>query len=107
MFVLTAVPARSPALFMEESPEGSLPAGSRVWAAGSTVEEVYTAAGVEAFTVAEVTQAEVTGNSGSFLEGNLRNGERNHAHHKSDHRNRLQTEAQLGGCPQPSGITDW
>src|SRR6266481_2461929 len=36
---------------------------------------------------AVVTPAEVTGNSVSFLDSNLRNGERNHAHEKSDTRN--------------------
>jgi hypothetical protein len=48
---------------MEALREGSRLAGSRASAAVSTVEAVSTAVGVEAFTVAEVTQAEVTGKS--------------------------------------------
>ena len=46
---------------MEELLEDSPLAGSRASAA-FTAAEVSTAAGVEAFTVAEVTAAEVTGN---------------------------------------------
>jgi hypothetical protein len=55
MFSLVVIPARSAALIMEELPEGSPLVGSRV-SAGST------AAGVEAFTVAEATAAVVAGN---------------------------------------------
>jgi hypothetical protein len=53
------IPARSAALIMEELPEDSPLAGSRASAA-FTAAEVST--GVEAFTVEEVTAAEVTGN---------------------------------------------
>ena len=61
MFSPAAIPARSAALIMEEFREDSPLAGSRASAA-FTAAEVSTAAGVEAFMVAEVTQAEVTGN---------------------------------------------
>jgi len=61
MFSLAGVPVRSAALVMEELLEDSPLAGSRASAA-FTAAEVSTAAGVEAFTVAEVTAAEVTGN---------------------------------------------
>ena len=54
MFSLVVIPARSAALIMEELLEDSLLADSRVSVAGSTVVEVSTAEGVEAFTVAEV-----------------------------------------------------
>jgi hypothetical protein len=57
MFSLAVIPARSVALIMEESPEDFLLAGSRASAVA------FMAAGVEAFTVVEVTRAEVTGNS--------------------------------------------
>ena len=59
MFSLVVIPARSAALIMEESPEDSPLAGSRALAV-FTAAEVST--GVEAFTVEEVTAAEVTGN---------------------------------------------
>jgi hypothetical protein len=85
---LVVIPARSAALIMEELREGFPLAGSR-----ASAEEVSTAVGVEAFTAAEVTAAEATGNSVPFLESNLRNGERNHAHDESDHRDIFQTEA--------------
>jgi hypothetical protein len=61
MFSPAAIPARSAALIMEELLEDSPLAGGRASAA-FTAAEVSTAAGVEAFMVAEVTQAEVTGN---------------------------------------------
>ncbi len=80
---LVVIPARSAALIMEELREGFPLAGSR-----ASAEEVSTAVGVEAFTAAEAT-----GNSVPFLESNLRNGERNHAHDESDHRDIFQTEA--------------
>lgn len=54
---LVAIPALSAVLTMEEFPEGSPLAGSRVSAAA-----VSTAVEAEAFTAAEAT-AEVTGNS--------------------------------------------
>ena len=85
------IPARSAALIMEELREGFPLAGSR-----ASAEEVSTAVGVEAFTAAEVTAAEATGNSVPFLESNLRNGERNHEH-ESDQQNIFPTGAQLGG----------
>jgi len=47
---------------MEELLEGSPHAGSLASAAAFTAAEVSTAEGVEAFTVAEVMPAEVTGN---------------------------------------------
>jgi hypothetical protein len=56
------IPALSAALIMEELLQGSPLAGSRASAA-FTAAEVSTAVGVEAFTVAEVMQAEATGNS--------------------------------------------
>ena len=62
MFSLVVIPARSAALITEELPGDSLLADSRASAAGSTVEEVSTAEGVEAFTVAEATAAAVAGN---------------------------------------------
>jgi hypothetical protein len=55
------IPARSAALTMEELLEGSRLAGSRA-SAVFTAAEVSTVVAVEAFTVAEVTQAEDTGN---------------------------------------------
>jgi hypothetical protein len=55
------IPARSAALTMEELLEGSRLAGSRA-SAVFTAEADSTAAGVEAFTVAAVMQAEATGN---------------------------------------------
>jgi len=59
MFSPAVIPARSAALIMEELPEDSPLAGTQALAA-STAAEVST--GVEAFTVEEVTAAEVTGN---------------------------------------------
>jgi hypothetical protein len=61
MFRLVVIPARSAALIMEEWLEDSPLAGNRASAA-FTAEAVSTAVEVEAFTVAEVTQAEATGN---------------------------------------------
>jgi hypothetical protein len=58
---LVATPARSADLIMEESPEASPLAGSRVSAA-PTEAEVSTAVAAEAFTVAAAVMAEVTGN---------------------------------------------
>ena len=58
---LAAIPARSAALIMEELPGDSPLAGSRA-SAVFTAEEVSTAEGVEAFTVAEATAAAVAGN---------------------------------------------
>ena len=68
-------PGRSAVLITEALRVGFRLAGSR--ASGA---EVSTAVGAEAFTVAEVA-----GNSVSYLERNLRNGERNHEHEESDH----------------------
>ena len=74
---LAPIPVRSVALIMEESPKDSPLAGSRASVEVSTEEAVPTV-------VAEGTVAEVIGNSFSSLEGNLRYGERNHAHDESD-----------------------
>ena len=79
---------------MEELREGFLLAGSRA----SAAEEVSTAVGVEVFTAAEAID-----NSVSYLERNLRNGERNHEH-ESDRQNIFPTGTQLGGCAKRSGI---
>jgi hypothetical protein len=65
MSSLVVIPARSVALTMEELLMDSPLAGNRASAA-------FTVAGVEDFTVAaEVTRAEVTGNSVSFIESKL------------------------------------
>jgi hypothetical protein len=79
------IPARSAALIMEEFPEDSPLAGSRVSAAAFMAVAVSTAVEAEAFTVAaEVTAAEVTGNPVQLPQTRLMIWRRTHAHKQYD-----------------------